>query len=257
MFCPICGNEAKPGHRFCYKCGNFLPEEFELAPLEQAPGEEAAPTETVEIPVVHTETVPVSAYQPRKGRLWPAFVVLAVMIALGLTAFFLFPYPDTTQPVYSETPWFVIDDGVLYFDDSHYLGNGELTIPEIVDDQTVVAIGENAFADCDDLTTVILPGTITEIHANAFAECDNLRGIYIPESVKVIADKAFYGCDGLEAIYLTEKLEQIGHEAFSQCQKLNYILYNGTYKQWKELYSDPFSGPVELHTKEGTYHIGP
>ena len=189
---------------------------------------------------------------PTKGRLWPPILVLCLMIGIGLAAFFLMP--RTPEPAKS---CFTVESGVLYFDYSLYTGPEELTVPDTVDGVTVTGISRNCFADCDGLTTIILPETLTIIGDKAFAGCDALRGIYIPNGVLSIGAGALAQCPALEAVYLPGSLTDIGDGFLDECPGLQYILFDGTYSQWRDLYNGIFKNRVELHTKDGVYQAQP
>ena len=69
---------------------------------------------------------------------------------------------------------------------------GSYTIPD-----SVTSIGNNAFSDCDDLTSVTIPASVTSIGNGAFSNCDDLTSVTIPASVTSIGYSAFSGCTGL------------------------------------------------------------
>ncbi len=62
---------------------------------------------------------------------------------------------------------------------------------------TIIEIGDFAFADCREMVDINLPGNLTSIGVRAFAWCDRLRSLDIPNSVSSIGAEAFYGCNNL------------------------------------------------------------
>lgn len=88
------------------------------------------------------------------------------------------------------------------------------------------AIGDSAFSNCTNLTTVELGDSVTSIGTSAFLKCTQLPSITIGNSVTSIGTSAFNGCTAL-----TEAVIQsgtIGEGAFNGCTKLaNVTLGNG------------------------------
>ena len=95
---------------------------------------------------------------------------------------------------------------VTYRDDSSNQNTdkyiGDITIPEIVYifssreavPYRVTSIGEYAFANCTNLTSVIIPNSVTTINQYAFYNCNSLTCITIPNSVTNIGTDAFRYC---------------------------------------------------------------
>lgn len=92
---------------------------------------------------------------------------------------------------------------------------GEYVIPN-----SVTTIGENAFNDCMNLTSVIIPNSVEIIDDFAFSYCSNLTTVYIPNSVKTIGSWAFGGCSKLTSINIPNSVINIGDGAFSDCANL-------------------------------------
>ena len=73
---------------------------------------------------------------------------------------------------------------------------GSYTIPN-----SVSSIGDDAFRDCDALTSITIPNSVTSIGDDAFCLCDGLTSVTIGNGVTSIGDDAFYYCDALTEIY--------------------------------------------------------
>lgn len=99
--------------------------------------------------------------------------------------------------------------------------------------QSVISIGEYAFANCTGLTKVYYMGGITQwCHITFGNETSNplcyahnlyidntlVNNLYIPENVREIKDYAFYGCSGaLGLLTFPNTLTKIGNYAFANC----------------------------------------
>ncbi len=88
---------------------------------------------------------------------------------------------------------------------------------------SVITIGEYAFASCTDLTNIEIPNSVTTIGDYAFFYCTGLNNIEIPNSVTTIGDYAFYNCTGLNNIEIPNSVTTIGEHAFDNCTGLNIL----------------------------------
>ncbi len=68
-----------------------------------------------------------------------------------------------------------------------------LNIPGTIDGNPVSIIGDNAFKDCTNLTSVTIPTSVAWIMANVFQGCSNLEGIIMESWTPPEADPAFLG----------------------------------------------------------------
>ena len=73
--------------------------------------------------------------------------------------------------------------------------SGDVVIPKTVTyggkKYSVTSIGEWAFYDCRNLTSVVIPNSVTSIGNGAFAACSSLTTIKIPNSVTSVGSQAF------------------------------------------------------------------
>jgi len=105
----------------------------------------------------------------------------------------------------------------------------------------------------------VIPNTVTTVGSLSFWACRNIKEIIIPSSVAIIGNQAFAYCTSLEKIYCHEGLNTIEAATFNNCIALNDIYYEGTKKQWENIYiglnDDYFSNAnyhFELHYPIGT-----
>ena len=113
-----------------------------------------------------------------------------------------------------------VQDGVLI----SYKGTStELTIPNIVNTETITSIGEYAFSNSN-IVSVTIPKTITTIDDYAFYNCRSLTTVYAP-SVKTIGISSFKNCYSLKNVTndYFPKLEYIDLYGFENCYSLNSI----------------------------------
>ena len=140
------------------------------------------------------------------------------------------------------------------------LYSGEVVIPESVEHEgttySVTSIGEKAFYECDDLTSVTIPNSVTSIGESAFARCKGLTEIkvsegnpvydsregcnaiietasntllygckntIIPNSVTSLGDYAFESCSGLTSVTIPNSVTSIGERAFFSCDGLTSV----------------------------------
>ena len=82
--------------------------------------------------------------------------------------------------------------------------SGEITIPTTLGGYPVIAIGKDAFARCNKLTSVTIPEGITSIGDGAFQYCGSLLTVSIPASVTSIGDSAFAWCTAMQGISVNE-----------------------------------------------------
>ena len=91
---------------------------------------------------------------------------------------------------------------VTYQGDDYYSYDneyeGSITIPQSVEydgtTYSVTVIGQLAFADCTEVTSVEIPNSVTSIGNYAFSYCYVLTSIEIPNTVTTIGKYAFFSC---------------------------------------------------------------
>ena len=100
---------------------------------------------------------------------------------------------------------------------------GAIAIPSTLDECPVIAIGENAFDNCDKLTSVTIPNGVTSIGYSAFSNCEALKAVDIPDSVTEIGDSAFRYCAALETVRIGDGVTTIPYRCFERGESLKSL----------------------------------
>ena len=143
-----------------------------------------------------------------------------------------------TEPIpsYSEEnrPWkdyvaevenIIINEGVRSIGDNAFTSCSALTSVTIP--ASVTSIGESAFKNCTSLTSITIPSGVTSIDDNAFDGCEKLATVTIPSSVTYIGLWTFQNCTSLTSITIPSSVTYISHFAFSSCSNLATVTING------------------------------
>lgn len=88
---------------------------------------------------------------------------------------------------------------------------------------SVTSIGDKAFKDCKNLTTVIIPSSIKSIGKGAFEGCKALASISIPSSILSIRAETFMSCSGLTSVTIPNSVTSIDPSSFYGCSSLTSI----------------------------------
>ena len=104
---------------------------------------------------------------------------------------------------------------------------GDIVIPSqtTIDGKVynVTQIGDAAFQDCTNLTSVTIPNLVVSIGESALKGCINLISVVIGNSVTSIGNSAFYGCTSLTSVTIPNSVTSIGIYAFAFCSGLTSI----------------------------------
>ena len=87
---------------------------------------------------------------------------------------------------------------------------------------TVKAIHEHAFSECDKLTTVSFPNSLNSIGNGAF-EDSSINEAIVPNSVTSLGAGTFWGCTKLARVSLSDNIVTIEGSTFYKCEKLTEI----------------------------------
>ena len=96
-------------------------------------------------------------------------------------------------------------------------------ITNVIINEGVSNIGNEAFDDCTNLISVSIPNSVTIIGDHAFSGCKGLTSVIIPSSVTIIGSYAFDGCYGLTSITIPNSVTTIELVAFRNCSALTSV----------------------------------
>jgi hypothetical protein len=103
---------------------------------------------------------------------------------------------------------------------------GEHTVKYTLADST--KIGDSAFRDCYDITSVIIPNNVTSIGNYAFDVCLRLTSVNIPSGVTSIGNSAFASCIRLTSVTIPSGVTSIGSGVFNGCSGLTSVTIEAT-----------------------------
>ena len=109
-----------------------------------------------------------------------------------------------------------------------YKGNDkELTLPATLGGKPVTEIWQNAFSMLGDvrgesMDKVVIPEGVKRIGEMAFFECGELSSVVLPDSLEFIGDGAFSGC-ALRKVKIPSSVAVIPADCFSSCSWLTEV----------------------------------
>lgn len=98
--------------------------------------------------------------------------------------------------------------------------SGDIVVPDTLGGYPVTSIGDEAFWECTNIKSVVIPDSVRNIGRTAFAICRNLESVIIPTGITEICENVFSGCTSLTKVIMPDSLTRIGSYAFSECTNL-------------------------------------
>ncbi len=121
-----------------------------------------------------------------------------------------------------EVTHFSIPNSVTYIGNDAFSEFDNLT--SITIPNSVKSIGNWAFYECKKLNSISIPNSVTSIGKGALCNCRNLESITIPNSVSFIGERAFSGCGTLTSICIPNSVTYIADSMFYECFSLTSII---------------------------------
>ncbi len=126
---------------------------------------------------------------------------------------------------------------------------------------SVKTLGKSVFEECRALATVKLPSELTSCGSALFEYCHALASITLPANMTAIPGNMFQSCTSLTAVVLPDGVTEIGREAFINCTKLQSAtlpaglkkIESGAFAGCTALTQIVFKGTTEAWQKVETY----
>lgn len=140
-----------------------------------------------------------------------------------------------------------VDGSVTTIGEEAFRGTAkeEIILPPVVNGEHVL-LGSMCFADCQNLTEIVIPEGYTELVATVFAWSLKLRKVTLPNSLTRIGTYVFAQCP-IEEITFPAGLKKIGDHSFANNHSLKKVVFKGTVD---ELHSGVFEDSGVRKTAE-------
>lgn len=104
---------------------------------------------------------------------------------------------------------------------------GNLVIPARLGGAKVVCIGQNAFNNCREISSVSIPEGVIGLDNDAFNNCKGLKAITLPRTVTTVGSGAFADCNALASVTIPSGLKSFGNWTFAGCSALTDLTIPG------------------------------
>ncbi len=100
-----------------------------------------------------------------------------------------------------------------------------LTALDLSNNTKITILGEDAFKECPNLTTITLPSTLTSLGAYCFDGCSVLTNVGLPEALTTIGNYAFQNCTSLSFVddKIPDTVTSIGSSVFDGCGLVSVV----------------------------------
>lgn len=114
---------------------------------------------------------------------------------------------------------------IILSDSVKSIGSGAFasTDLETIDLNQVETIGENAFNQCEKLSSLTIPDTVTSIGGMLAYGCTSLNNLKLSNSITSIPRQTFNGCAALIEVIIPDSVTAIEASAFYKCDSLERI----------------------------------
>lgn len=202
--------------RFIWKEGQFLDNSYKFEHYAEDEDTEAAKKSVPAAPVKARAQKPAPAPKKRKGLPFTAknatkkniakfpaiFSTVVCLAAMGVMGFAVYDFTSKSDSfTINDFDVKVMDEDAKTVSVIGYGGESKsVTIPAMIEEYTVVRIGENAFRNSD-IQSVRFNSTKLYIEGYAFGGCESLRTVS-SEATITVHGYAFYNCTALKTVTL-------------------------------------------------------
>ena len=137
-----------------------------------------------------------------------------------------------------------------------YAFNNGWNITSIIIPDSVTTIGTHAFYKCEILESITIPDSVTKIGGNAFCDCESLASVIIGNGVTSIKWYTFLGCNNLTSIIIGNSVTSIGGGAFQDCKSLSSITIPDSVKTIEERVFQDCTSLISVTISNGVTSIG-
>ena len=104
-----------------------------------------------------------------------------------------------------------------------YINEYGSSITNVVIENGVTSIGDNAFYNCTNLKSITIPDSVSSLGYFAFSGCTDITTLMLSDNIKSIGAAAFFGCTSLKDIRIPNDLTKIEGDLFDGCISLEVI----------------------------------
>ncbi len=119
------------------------------------------------------------------------------------------------------------DDGTAWVLMSARSSNGEISVGDTYLGKPIVGIGDGAFRNNQNVTSVTLGQYVRSVGERVFYNCISLKSAVLPDSVLSFGESVFFGCTQLESVKLPAKLTAVPAYTFAYCSALKKVEFPG------------------------------